>query len=46
LKTNNFLSPLVQTFEDDGELADLVTQMIYKLQLIAKMHGEVKEKVY
>lgn len=46
LRTNNFLSPLVQTFENDGELASMATQMIYKLQFITKMHGEVKENVY
>jgi hypothetical protein len=41
LKANNFLSALVQAFEDNGELTALVEQMISKLQLIAKMHGKV-----
>jgi hypothetical protein len=44
LRTDNFLSLLVQTFENDGEPAILATQIIYKLQFIAKIHGEVKEK--
>jgi hypothetical protein len=45
LKANNFLSPLVQTFEDDAKLSILVVEMIDMLQLIAKMHREVKENV-
>jgi hypothetical protein len=41
LKANNFLSALVQAFEDNGELTALAEQMISKLQLITKMHGKV-----
>ncbi len=40
------MSPLVKTFEDDGEPIILAAQMIYKQQLIAKMHGEVTENIY
>ncbi len=46
LRANNFLSPLVQTFEDDAKLSILVVEMIDKLQFISKLHGEVKENVY
>jgi hypothetical protein len=46
LKGDNFLSPLVQTFEDDAELSILVVEMIDKLQFITKLYGEVKENVY
>ncbi len=44
LKANNFLNPLVQTFEDDDP-ATMAKHMINKMQLIAKMHGEVVENV-
>jgi len=46
LRVDNFLSPLVQTFENDVEPSILALQMINKLQFIARMHGEVKENVY
>ncbi len=39
LKVDKFLSPLVQTFNDDDDLVVLVEQMINKFQFIAKMHG-------
>jgi len=45
LKVDNFLNPLVQRFEDDAELSILVVEMIDNLQLITKLHGEVKENV-
>lgn len=45
LRVDNFLNPLVQTFEDDAEPSILAVQMIDKLQLIAKMHEEVKEDI-
>jgi hypothetical protein len=45
LKADNFLNPLVQTFEDDAELSILVVEMIEKLQFIAKMHEEMNENV-
>jgi hypothetical protein len=44
LKANNFLNPLVQTFEDDDP-ATMAKHMTNKMQLIAKMHGEVVENV-
>jgi hypothetical protein len=44
LKVDNSLNPLVQTFEDD-DLATMAKHMISKMQLIAKMHGEVVENV-
>jgi hypothetical protein len=45
LKIDNFLSPLVQTFNDDEDLVVMVEQMISKLQFIAKMHGLVFDNV-
>lgn len=44
LKVDNFLSPLVQTFDDDGELTIMVKHMINKLQLV-KLDGELIENV-
>jgi hypothetical protein len=44
LKVDNFLNPLVQTFEDDDHVT-MPKHMINKMQLIAKMHGEVVENV-
>jgi hypothetical protein len=44
LAADKFLNPLVQTFEDDN-LATMAKHMINKMQLIAKMHGEVVENV-
>ncbi len=44
LKADNSLNPLVQTFEDD-DLATMAKHMINKMQLLAKMHGEVVENV-
>jgi hypothetical protein len=32
---------LVQTFNEDEDLVDMAEQMISKMQLIAKMHGEI-----
>jgi hypothetical protein len=34
LKVDNFMSRLVQTFDDDGELIIMVKHMINKLQLV------------
>jgi hypothetical protein len=44
LKANKFLNPLVQTFKD-VDPAIMAKHMINKMQLIAKMHGEVVENV-
>lgn len=44
LKVDNFLSPLVQTFDDDGELIIMAEHMINKLQLI-KLDGDQIENV-
>lgn len=44
LKVDNFLSPLVQTFDDDGEVTIMVKHMINKLQLV-KLDGELIENV-
>ncbi len=44
LKADNFLNPSVQTFEDDDPTT-MAKHMINKMQLIAKMHGEVVENV-
>jgi hypothetical protein len=45
LRVDNFLNPLVQTFDDDGELTIMVEHMISKLQLIVKLDGELIENV-
>jgi hypothetical protein len=45
LKVDNFLSPLVQTFDIYEDLAIMAEQMISKLQLITKMHGEVTSNI-
>jgi hypothetical protein len=45
LKVDNFFSPLVQTFDDDGELTIVVEHMISKLQLIVKLEGEFIENI-
>ncbi len=45
LKVDNFLSPLVQTFDDDGEITIMVEHMISKLQLIVKLNGDFIENV-
>jgi len=45
LKANNFLSALVQAFEDNGKLIALIEHMINKFWLIAKMHGKVVKNV-
>jgi hypothetical protein len=37
LKVDKILNPLVQTFDDDGELTIVVEHMISKLQLIVKL---------
>jgi hypothetical protein len=45
LKVDNFLSPLVQTFDIYEDLAIMAEQLISKLQLITKMHGEVTSNI-
>jgi predicted ester cyclase len=45
LKVDNFLSMLVQTFDTYADLAFMAEQMISKLQLITKMHGEVTNNI-
>jgi hypothetical protein len=45
LRADNFFNPMVHIFENDVEPSILVVHMIDKLQLIAKMHGEVEENV-
>jgi hypothetical protein len=41
LKVDDFLSPLVQTFKEGDNPTVMAKQMISKMQLISKMHGEV-----
>lgn len=41
LRANNFLSPLVSTYNEDDDPEILVERMIEKMQLISKMHGQI-----
>jgi hypothetical protein len=45
LKANNFLNPLVHAFETNDDPTTMAKQMLKKLQLIARVHGEVVENV-
>jgi hypothetical protein len=45
LWSDNFLSLLVSTYSEDDDLEVLVEKMIKKMQLIAKMHGQVLSNV-
>jgi hypothetical protein len=45
LKAKNFLSALVQAFEDNGKLIALIEHMINIFWFIAKMHGKVVKNV-
>jgi hypothetical protein len=46
LKVDNFLSPLVQTYDDDEDLVVMAKHIISNLQLISRMHGKVSKNIY
>ncbi len=46
LKVDKFLSPLVQTYDDDEDLVAMAKHIINKLQPVSRMHGKVLESIY
>ncbi len=45
LQADNFLNPLVNSYSEDDYLEVLAQKMIKKMQLIAKMHGQILDNV-